>query len=144
VQGFGEFRADAGLSESQIEMFVDWADTGTARGNNPRALPDRPTFTDAEPFKPPRGSVVATGDLTLSRPMSLAGVLPDDVPDGVSARIVAELPDGRIEPLVWLYEYKKEYRHPFFLRAALALPQGTVIRGVPPGSRLTLLAQNKP
>jgi hypothetical protein len=54
-------------------------------------------------------------------------------------QITAALPDGRIEPLLWLYEYKTSYRHPFLLRKPIELPSGTVIRGVPRQASILLL-----
>lgn len=49
------------------------------------------------------------------------------------------LPDGAIEPLVWLHEYQETFSHPFWLAAPIALPAGTVIRGVPPDATVALL-----
>jgi hypothetical protein len=54
-------------------------------------------------------------------------------------QVVAALPDGRIEPVVWVHEYRDNQRHPFLLRAPLALPAGTTIRGVSPDARLVLI-----
>ena len=65
--------------------------------------------------------------------------MPEKVPAGASMRILAKLPDGSIEPLVWLYEYKDQYKHPFLLRTPLTLPAGTVIKGVPAGASIILL-----
>jgi len=61
-----------------------------------------------------------------------------EVPDKASLQITAELPDGSVEPLVWLEDYKPKFAHPFLLRTPLELPAGTVIRGVLPGSRVAL------
>ena len=61
------------------------------------------------------------------------------VPAGVSMQITAEFPDGSIEPLLWLKDYKDVFAHPFLLRKPLALPAGTVIRGVPAGASVSLL-----
>ena len=77
VKGFGDLRDEQGLDEAQIEMIVDWVDTGTARGNNPRALPERPPPPKPNaPFEPPRNAVPVSGDFTLERPLRLAGVVP--------------------------------------------------------------------
>jgi hypothetical protein len=61
------------------------------------------------------------------------------VPDNLSVQMTAELPDGSLEPLLWLHDYKKEFGHVFLLRTPLELPAGTVIRGVPPGASVGLL-----
>jgi hypothetical protein len=53
------------------------------------------------------------------------------------------LPDGEVEPLIWLYEYRNSYRHPFLLRKALDLPAGTLIHGVPPDAAIVLIPATK-
>jgi hypothetical protein len=66
------------------------------------------------------------------------------VPDQQSLQIIATLPDGRVEPLLWLYEYKAKFAHPFLLRTPLKLPRGTLIIGVPKTSKIALLPAPKP
>jgi len=61
------------------------------------------------------------------------------VKDGESLQVTAELPDGEVEPLLWLESYKKAFAHPFLLRKPLLLPAGTWIRGIPAGSSVLLL-----
>jgi hypothetical protein len=61
------------------------------------------------------------------------------VADDASMQIVAALPDGRIVPLVWLYEYKNSYRHPFLFRQPIHLPAGTMIKGLDASSTIDLL-----
>ena len=52
---------------------------------------------------------------------------------------MAELPSGRVEPLLWLYEYRDEYGHPFLLRHPLDLPAGTRILGIPEDAEVALI-----
>lgn len=40
---------------------------------------------------------------------------------------------------MWLYEYREEYAHPLWLKNALVLPAGTVIRGVPEDASVLLI-----
>ena len=54
-------------------------------------------------------------------------------------QIVAVRPDGDVEPLIWLYEFKDSSRHPFLFRKPLELPAQTVIRGVGPGATIFLI-----
>jgi hypothetical protein len=56
-------------------------------------------------------------------------------------KIVAVLPDGGTQPLVWLYEYeyKDAYRHPFLFREPDELTAGSVIKGVPADARIALI-----
>jgi hypothetical protein len=139
VKGFGDFRNDQGLTQEQIELIVDWVESDMPKGNNPNALPKVPAFEKTPSFKPPSGGILVSGELALQQPLTLDGLWPESVPVGSSMQITAALPDGRIEPLLWLYEYKTSYRHPFLLRKPIELPSGTVIRGVPRQASILLL-----
>ena len=82
-------------------------------------------------------------ELKLDHPFVVEGLIPDNVPVGASMQIVAALPDGHIEPLLWLYEYQDKYRHPFFYQGPLRPPAGTTVRGVRPPATIQLLGANK-
>jgi len=139
VKGFGAFRNDVGLTQEQISLITDWVETGALRGNNPNALPPVPKFEPPPPFDVPNDAVSVSGDVTLKEPLVLDGLLPERVAAHASLQIIAARPDGAIEPLLWLYEYRDAYRHPFLLRRPLPLPAGTVIHGVPTGAKILLL-----
>jgi hypothetical protein len=138
VKGFGEFRNDQGLTAEQLELIMLWVDGGAPEGNVPD-LPAAPKFTDDTSISKPKDGVVVSGDHKLDRAFALDGIWLDSVRDDQSLQISAELPNGVIEPLLWLYEYKSKYAHPFLLRTPLDLPPGTVIRGVPPDSKVILI-----
>jgi hypothetical protein len=143
VKGFGDFRNDQGLSQDELELITDWVEGGLARGNNPNVLPKPPKFSKTSQLKIPKDAVVVSGNLTLERPIVLDGLVPKKVPDGTSLEIVGTLPDGSMEPLIWLYEYKDSYQHPFWFREAIDLPAGTVIRGVPSDAQIVLIPGKK-
>jgi mono/diheme cytochrome c family protein len=138
VKGFGEFRNDQGLSQEQIELISDWVEGGMAKGNNPRVKPEVPKF-DKPPAPIPAGGTSVRGEAKLAQPMTVDGIVPERVPEKRSMQIVAALPDGRVQPLVWLYEYRHAYKHPFLFRRPLTLPAGTVIRGLPATASIKLL-----
>ena len=139
IRGFGSFRNDQSLSQEQIEILTRWVDGGIRRGNNPQSLPPLPRFTP-EPA-PPAPAVVVRDAMPLDQAILLDGVVPEHVIAGASARITAHLPNGRVEPLVWLHDYDDRYRHPFLFRRPIPLPQGTAIQGLPPGAALGLIAR---
>lgn len=143
VKGFGSFRNDQSLTQEQIELFRRWVDGGIRRGNNPRVLPKEPTFAPVAPIELPANLFRVTGPITLRASMVLDGVFPEKVPDGRSVRIVAERPDGRMEPLLWLHEYDHRYAHAFLFRRPLHLPSGTVIHGVPVDAVIALIPLQK-
>jgi hypothetical protein len=143
VKGFGHLREEQGLSEAEIEMIVEWVDTGTGRGNNPRVLPERPPSLAAiPPFVAPTNSLAVQGEVRLERQAKVAGVLPLRIAPEASAKIVAVLPGGEIAPLVWLFGYREQFAHPFWLESTLNLPAGTVISGVPDEASVLLLHPN--
>lgn len=139
VKGFGNFRNDQGLTQEQIGLVADWVEGGITRGNNPKALPPVPKFEAPARFKVPGGAILAAGSLTLGRAMTLDGLFPERVPPGASMQVVAVMPNGDVEPLVWLYEYPAGARHPFLFRKPITLPAGTVIRGVRSDAKIFLL-----
>jgi mono/diheme cytochrome c family protein len=139
IKGFGEFRNDQALTQEQIELIVDWIQNDAPRGNNRRALPAEPTFAVTPPYQLPARTTPVKGTATLTQPIVLDGLMPDRITPRQSMRIVASLPNGSVQPLVWLHEYDERYRHPFLFRKAITLPAGTVIRGVPNDALVKLI-----
>lgn len=139
IKGFGEFKNDQALTQEQIELIVDWIQNDAPRGNNRRALPAEPSFARVPPA-PPVPVKTVRGVTTLDRPLVVDGLLPEQVASHQSIRITASLPDGSVEPLIWLHQYEQRYTHPFLFRKPLRLPAGTVIRGVPDDAAVGLLA----
>ena len=137
VKGFGEFRNDQGLSSEELELLLSWIDGGVPEGND-KDLPPPPKLSPAAAPRTPPGALAITGDYKLTRRFALDGLMPKSLPPKASMRIVAELPDGSVEPLVWLEGYNPAFPHPYLLRKPLDLPAGTMIRGVPPGASVTL------
>jgi len=138
VKGFGEFRNDQALTAEQLEMITSWVEGGVPEGDV-KDLPPVPNSFQPSKDQPLKGALTVRGDFALNRPFTLDGLLPDKIPSNASIQVVAQLPDGTVEPLVWFYEYKSEYKHPFLFRVPLMLPRGTVIHGIPAGSSITLL-----
>jgi hypothetical protein len=138
IKGFGDFRNDQALTPEQIEVIESWADGGVPEGE-PADLPKGEPAAGAGTVERPHGALDVAGDFKLPHAFQLDGILPQNVPEKASVQITAELPDGSVEPLVWLENYKPQFAHPFLLRTPLGLPAGTIIRGLPQGSVLTLL-----
>jgi len=138
VKGFGEFRNDVGLTGEQIEWITAWVVGGVPEGDV-ADLEANPKIPEAALPISRKGEMVISGDLRLGREFTVDGLLPLTVPDSTSMQVIATLPDGRVEPLLWLYEYKALFAHPFLLRTPLKLPRGTVISGVPRTSKIALL-----
>jgi hypothetical protein len=45
--------------------------------------------------------------------------------------VIAERPNGSIEPLLWLYNYKPQFQHPYFYSTPLSFPAGTKVEIAP-------------
>jgi mono/diheme cytochrome c family protein len=138
VKGFGDFRNDRALTPEQIEVIESWADGGVPEGE-PTDLPAKLDPTEDWPAEHSHSGIAAATNFKLNRSLMLDGLLPMAVPDKVSFQVTAELPDGSIEPLVWIENYQTKYAHSFRLRTPLELPAGTVIRGIPADSKIVLL-----
>jgi hypothetical protein len=137
IKGFGDFRNDQGLTPEEMELIVSWTEGGVPEGDL-KDLPPAPKFAAPLPDTMP-GEIVASGDLQLTLPFTLGGLVPRQVPAKASFQIVAELPDGSVLPLLWLDNYRPTFGHPFILRKDIELPAKTVIRGIPTGVTVALL-----
>jgi hypothetical protein len=138
VKGFGDFRNDQALSSEQMERILSWADGGAPEGDA-KDFPPAPKFDPTAAPGVRANAISVKGDKTLNRPVTLDGLMPAGIPDNASFQVVAELPDGSVQPLVWFYEYKAKFAHPFLFRAPIDLPACTVIRGVPATAAIDLI-----
>lgn len=128
VKGFGEFKNDASLSQEEITLIAEWVEGGAPEGD-PNFLPATPAT--ASPSRKSTGRPLPVhGSLTLNAPITLEGIRP--VAAASNAQITARRPDGSIEPLLWLYNYKPEWKRAFAYRTPLLLPKGTVIEMTAP------------
>jgi hypothetical protein len=136
VKGFGDFRNDKALTAEQLEVIAEWVDGGAPEGED-KDLPPPPKFAEEPaPGAQPQGSIRASGDFALTADFVLDTLIPEKVPENVSFQMIAELPDGTVQPLLWLFPFKPSYAHPFELRAPLRLEKGTRIRGIPQGATI--------
>jgi hypothetical protein len=146
VKGFGDFKDDAALTPEQIELIADWVEGGAPEGEakDLPAAPDpsakQPDPKAAKAPAPRWKEVPATAGFRLTAPIFLQGLWPRKVSPDVSFQVTAELPDGSVQPLLWILPFQPIYAHAFWLRTPLALPAGTRISGIPPGVTVSLLA----
>jgi hypothetical protein len=143
VKGFGDFRNDQALTPEQLEVIVSWADGGVPEGEE-QDLPPAPKADAPAASVPLKGSIVVSGDFTVKSVFRLDGLWPQRVPAKASFQVTALLPDGSLEPLLWIQEYKPEWGHPFLLREPLDLPAGSKIQGIPKDASVTLLKAGHP
>ena len=138
IKGFGDFRNDQGLTPEEMEIVTSWADGGVPEGED-KDLGPAPKLSNPLPSNSAKDDFVLNGDVTLSKPLMADGLLPVTLPEHGSFQIIATLPDGSIQPLLWLDDYKPQYGHPFLFRTPAEFPIGTHISGVPPGAKIVVL-----
>ena len=131
VKGFGDLAPDHGLTQEEIMIIAAWVIGGAPQGN-PALLPKQAVNSKGSAAMPMKDGLLVETRENLKEPLQAAGVRPiaDQVVE--SARIVAKLPDGRIEPLVWLYHFDPKSGRAFTFRKPLELPPGTVIESSAP------------
>jgi hypothetical protein len=129
IKGFGQFRDDQGLTQEQIELIADWVEGGAPEGD-PALLPKAPQLEEKAAVATPRGMGVE-GTTALRSAVTLAGIRPEKVSEGASLMVTATRPDGSIEPLLWLYNYKPQFTRAYWYTAALRLPAGTKVEVTP-------------
>lgn len=148
VKGFGDFRNDQALTPEQLELITNWVQGGAPEGDPlPPAdgvmVQKESGWDKDEPhYEHPAGELLVRshgGDFKIVHGFPLDGIWPTTIPSGASFRITARFPDGRVEPLLWLMDYKPQFAHPFLLRSPLELPAGTVIQGMPKDAGVLLL-----
>lgn len=131
VKGFGDLEPDHALTQEEIMIVAAWVIGGAPNGDRSlapkgEAKPTSPMNRNARDLE-----TVATRT-TLASALTLAGIRPVTETTITSSRLVARLPDGRIQPLVWLYQYSAKSNRVFLFREPLKLPAGTVIEASEP------------
>lgn len=126
VKGFGSFRDDASLTDTEIEMLVLWVEGGAPNGDD-IYLPQVPPAVAVGAAPVPTGGIEVSRQTTLERGVTAVGIAPREMAPGAQMRILARLPDGTIENLIWLRNTKTEWRRAFYFREPLALPKGTLL-----------------
>jgi hypothetical protein len=113
-----------------MDTIAQWVEGGAPEGD-PALLPKLPEAHPPFPSAPNGRHVIVQGSTRLDRATEILAILPDaDAPQ--TTRIWAELPGGSITPLLWAYEYRRAFAHPFVFREPVQLPPGTRVASQPP------------
>jgi hypothetical protein len=129
VKGFGDLKPDNALSQEEIMIISAWVIGGAPHGN--KALASQAESQTATEIEPPGIEILTVATRAqVKKPTTLVGIRPAS--NASSARITAHLPDGRILPLVWLYQFDAKSKRTFFFRTPLALPSRTIIESSEP------------
>ena len=148
VKGVGTFQNDPSLTEIEIQMLVAWVEGGAPKGEDDSVAPKPPVVPQTAAAKPgakPAARPVVgkvqpvAGDFPLDRAITLQGIKPEGLDGGQSMLVDAWFPDGRIEHLIWLRDYRKEWTREYLFRWAVKLPAGTTVHVKGPASAKALL-----
>jgi hypothetical protein len=131
VKGFGNLAPDYALSQEDILIIAAWVIGGAPQGNA-QLLPPRQSATQPAPKPALKDGVVIDTRSELKERLQVLGIRPLVTDIVSSARVVARLPDGKLEPLVWLYRFDPKSAHAFTFREPLDLPAGTTVESSAP------------
>ena len=128
VKGVGDFIGDPSLSGPEIDMLVAWVEGGAPEGD-PAYLPGRIPTPEAAAILPRYSKVVAVDrEFPLDRPARVMALRPKGLNDHGALEAWAMLPDGSIDRLIWLNDYRKAWTRNYVLRDPEVLPAGTRLR----------------
>jgi hypothetical protein len=130
VEGVGAFRDNPSLTALEIEYIVGWVEGGAPEGDAVY-LPAKPEFPPAARAKGeltgPRLVVESTTPATLRDAVTAVAVTPHELANGAAMEVTAYKPDGSVEHLIWLRNYREEWTRTYWFRDPVRLPAGTRI-----------------
>ncbi len=135
VKGFGDFREDKGLTQEDLEVISNWVEGGAPEGD-PKLLPKAPgNGGGAGEQAAVRGdAIVVDGRRVLDREVTVEAIRAKSMLKGSSIQVIAQHPDGRIDPLLWIYNYQPKWDQEYVYRSPLRLPKGTIVEASPAAS----------
>lgn len=139
VKGYGAFRNDLSLSQDDIAKISSWVEGGAPEGNAVflSSMPDAESFLE-EP-EPVAESIRLAGTLTLEQDVTAVGIRPQNVAEGGSLQATAYRPDGSVESLIWLRNYRPKWQRSYWFREPIAFPKGTRVLLFPANGSAALL-----
>lgn len=145
VEGVGAFRDDPSLTPLEVEMLVGWVEGGAPEGDAVY-LPPKPAFDSnpkSERAPKPLLVVESAAPITLREAVTAVAVTPRDMPNGSSMEVTAYKPDGSVEHLIWLRNYRDEWARTYWFRDPVKLPAGTriTVDGMAPASAAVSLGR---
>ena len=140
VKGFGNFKDDRGLTQEELELISDWVEGGAPEGE-PKYMPEAPKPSAWLDPEAPAGSpeVVVASGTKLDAQARVLAVRAKDLQKGASVQVIAERPDGTVEPLLWIYQFNPDFKRTYYYKSPVTLPAGTQIEMSPSNAGSTAL-----
>lgn len=143
VKGFGEFENDRGLTQEQISTIAAWVEGGAPEGD-PAYLPKSPRADAPAVAKITGPRIEVSGTFRLKSPVEVTGIDAGPLPGGASLQVIATLPDGSVDPLIWIQVFNPAFHQPYILKTPLKFPAGTVIQTIPASGSVSLRISSDP
>jgi hypothetical protein len=146
VEGVGAFRENPSLTALEIEYIVGWVEGGAPEGDAVY-LPAKPLFQPAKNAQAetpgPRLIVESTTPAILRDAVTAVAVTPRELANGASMEVTAYKPDGAVEHLIWLRNYREEWTRTYWFRDPVRLPAGTriVVDATAPGAAVISISR---
>jgi hypothetical protein len=126
VKGFGNLKPDHALTQEEILIIAAWVIGGAPQGD-PAWLPQQAHGKPASAPPSVKDALTGGNQTTLTESLQVAALRPLTESVIESAKITARLPNGAVQPLVWLYHYDPKWQREFWFREPIQLPKGAVI-----------------
>lgn len=123
VKGFGDFVNEGGLSQEEIQRIAEWVTGGAPEGEAQYLQPMNATV--AKVSEPAGNGYVFQAAAVLQRSLLVGKIRPISITPGASFQLTARRPDGTVEPLLWIRNYRPEWNQTYMYRKALRLPKRT-------------------
>jgi hypothetical protein len=158
IKGFGEIRNDEAITQEELHLIADWVEGGSPEGDDPKLLPKVPDFATPSTGKGSAAAakasaagttdktapqLIADGTLTIKEQVTLIGARAGAMAEGASVQAVVQEPDGAIEPLIWIYDYKPKYDRAYYFKKPITLPPGAKVDVYPAGGGTLALLVRK-
>jgi hypothetical protein len=130
VKGFGDLFPDHGLSQEDILIISAWVVGGAPEGDR-RLLPKK-AMAEAPKLPLLQDALTVETNTRIATQLRVFGIRPLADATVSSAKVVAHFPDGRIQPLLWLYRFNPKYGQTFRFRRPLDMQKGTVVESSAP------------
>ena len=140
VPGYGEFRNQLALSAQEISNLANWVEGGAPEGEA-EYLPTNSLIGRPMENKPISGNKLLVGDgFRASKSMAIGAIQWKSGLETQQIKLRAVLPDGAVQPLVWLLPMPAQTRKRQLLyQAPVQLPAGSILVTEPPAAGQFLL-----
>ena len=108
------------------EDVTDTSELGLYFAEGPGPVADAMSIAAPETSLPPGSTAQRVRvETKLAADTTVVAFWPNPGDGATSIEISATTPDGMMTPLLWVADYRPEWRSPFYLAAPVALPRGT-------------------